>query len=425
MGLTGPAYAACVYDDGSGERVYVGGGFVGAGDHRCNGVAAWNGVAWEQVGGGVLLQDGSAGQVHSLAVFDPGSGPALYAGGLFSAAGGGPCFNIARWDGAFWSSPGGNGPNDAARALAVFDDGAGPALYVGGAFGASAGIPTPGIVRFSGTAWSGVGAASLGVTVNALAAFNDGTGPALYAAGQFLAIGGISTPSVARWDGAAWTPVGGITTTAASAFPGVVNALAVHDDGSGPALYAGGKFAGAGGVPVHGNIARFRGAAWSAVGSPASVIPTAAVQALASADHGNGPLLYAGGQFLSSYGGQTARSLVRWDGAGWSAVGQGVAAAAPPTAPGLVKALLARGPSLFVGGDFGSAGGTRSDHIAEWRDCSCYADCNASGALTVADFGCFQTRFAAADPWADCNADAALTVADFGCFQTEFVAGCP
>ncbi len=55
----------------------------------------------------------------------------------------------------------------------------------------------------------------------------------------------------------------------------------------------------------------------------------------------------------------------------------------------------------------------------------CYPDCNASGTLTVADFGCFQTRFVAADPYADCNADSALTVADFGCFQTKFVAGCP
>jgi hypothetical protein len=55
----------------------------------------------------------------------------------------------------------------------------------------------------------------------------------------------------------------------------------------------------------------------------------------------------------------------------------------------------------------------------------CYPDCNADSALTVADFGCFQTKFVAGDPYADCNADGVLTVADFGCFQTKFVAGCP
>ncbi|MFM9995666.1 MAG: GC-type dockerin domain-anchored protein [Phycisphaerales bacterium] len=56
---------------------------------------------------------------------------------------------------------------------------------------------------------------------------------------------------------------------------------------------------------------------------------------------------------------------------------------------------------------------------------ACSADCNADGALTVADFGCFQTKFVAGDPSADCSGDGSLTVADFGCFQTGFVAGCP
>jgi hypothetical protein len=58
----------------------------------------------------------------------------------------------------------------------------------------------------------------------------------------------------------------------------------------------------------------------------------------------------------------------------------------------------------------------------EW---ACYPDCTGPGGLTVADFGCFQTRFVAGDRYADCDADNALTVADFGCFQTRFVAGCP
>ncbi len=56
---------------------------------------------------------------------------------------------------------------------------------------------------------------------------------------------------------------------------------------------------------------------------------------------------------------------------------------------------------------------------------ACYPDCTLDGSLTVADFGCFQTKFVAGDPYSDCNADQQLTIADFGCFQTEFVAGCP
>jgi hypothetical protein len=56
---------------------------------------------------------------------------------------------------------------------------------------------------------------------------------------------------------------------------------------------------------------------------------------------------------------------------------------------------------------------------------SCYADCNADAALTIADFGCFQAKFVAADPYADCNASGILTIADFGCFQAMFASGCP
>ncbi len=55
----------------------------------------------------------------------------------------------------------------------------------------------------------------------------------------------------------------------------------------------------------------------------------------------------------------------------------------------------------------------------------CMADCNASGTLTIADFGCFQSKFAQGDPYADCNGNGTLTIADFGCFQSIFAAGCP
>jgi hypothetical protein len=56
---------------------------------------------------------------------------------------------------------------------------------------------------------------------------------------------------------------------------------------------------------------------------------------------------------------------------------------------------------------------------------SCYADCNGDGLLGLADFGCFQTKFALGDPYADCNGDGLLGLADFGCFQTKFALGCP
>ena len=60
-----------------------------------------------------------------------------------------------------------------------------------------------------------------------------------------------------------------------------------------------------------------------------------------------------------------------------------------------------------------------------WVAHICYPDCDGNKQLTVADFGCFQTKFAAAAPYADCDANGSLTVSDFGCFQTAFVASCP
>jgi hypothetical protein len=61
---------------------------------------------------------------------------------------------------------------------------------------------------------------------------------------------------------------------------------------------------------------------------------------------------------------------------------------------------------------------------------ACYPNCDASTSapvLNVADFTCFLTKFAAADPYANCDASTSvpvLNVADFTCFLTKFAAGC-
>ena len=68
--------------------------------------------------------------------------------------------------------------------------------------------------------------------------FDDGTRPALYAGGQFSTAGGVTANRIAKWDGASWSPLG-------SGMNDRVWDLTVFDDGSGagPALYAGGEFA--------------------------------------------------------------------------------------------------------------------------------------------------------------------------------------
>lgn len=55
----------------------------------------------------------------------------------------------------------------------------------------------------------------------------------------------------------------------------------------------------------------------------------------------------------------------------------------------------------------------------------CYPDCHGAGALNLAQFGCFLTRYALHHPYADCNRDGVLNIADFGCFQSLYALGCP
>ena len=84
-------------------------------------------------GVGSEFSTGFNGYVRTMVAFDDGSGPALYAGGSFTTAGGASASYIAKWNGTSWSAwlPG-SGMNGPVQALAVFDDGSGPALYAGG-----------------------------------------------------------------------------------------------------------------------------------------------------------------------------------------------------------------------------------------------------------------------------------------------------
>src|SRR4030095_14335340 len=98
-----------------------------------NRIAKWDGSSWSPLGSG--LDSG----VSALAVYDDGGGPALYAGGFFQTAGGGPAHFLAKW-GATRGSALEREVTGSIRALAVFDDGGGPALYAGGQFWTAGGV---------------------------------------------------------------------------------------------------------------------------------------------------------------------------------------------------------------------------------------------------------------------------------------------
>jgi hypothetical protein len=367
-GVDDPVRALTVFDDGSGSgpALYVGGDFATAGGQVASRIARWDGQSWS------ALSSGMNGPVHALAVFDDGSGagPALYAGGDFTMAGGQAANRIARWDGIGWSAVS-SGTSAAVYALTVFDDGsgAGPALYAGGKFSTAGGQSAMRLAKWDGQSWSAVGGGiASGDGVWAFAVFDDGSGagPALYAGGDFHSAGGTSAESIARWDGQAWSALGsGLDPYPSSLDTPTVQALAVFDDGSGagPALFAGGQFDAAGGQPLL-NLAKWDGQAWS---SPVHMFGVD-VSALTAYDDGSGagPALYIGG-FISLvealFGDLSAKHVARWDGQTWSVLGTGLTN--PVRALAVLDDGSGGGPALYAGGYFISATG-QVDHVTRW-----------------------------------------------------------
>jgi hypothetical protein len=294
-----------VFDDGHGPSLYVGGLFD-------TGIARWNGTGWATLGappGSGLFGDYMV-WAAAMTSFDSGSGPELYIGGTFHGGGATDSFAIIRWDGTNWHPLGsGLGPTSGSQvaqvyALQVFDDGSGSALYVAGTFTTAGGVPVNDIARWNGTGWSAVGTGADGPdhVVTALSVFDDGAGPALYAAGSFASAGS----NIARWDGTRWTGI-----------PNPLQlspyALFAFDDGTGRALYAAGiKF----GFNV--SIARWDGHSWSTMGGGLDgIVPSnAAVYTLAltafDEGHGHGPELFVGGGFVRAGGGIRSQTVAKW-----------------------------------------------------------------------------------------------------------------
>ncbi len=278
-----------------------------------------------------------------------------HAAGAFTATqGGGTALaRVGRFDGAQWHALGA-GMNDVVSALAVFDEGAGPRLFAAGVFTQADGAPANRIARWDGASWSAVGA-GFDLPVLTLCVFDDGGGEALYAGGEFSLAGGAPAQHVARWNGTSWSALG-------NGFDGRVRALHVHDDGGGggAALFAGGNFASSGALPL-GRVARWNGSAWSALGAGVD----GEVFGLGSSNAGE---LWAGGLFTHA-GGIAAERVARWNGTSWSPAGMGMtgATAGLPFVAAFATFDEGAGPRLFAGGDCLRADGRAVNHIARWE----------------------------------------------------------
>ncbi|MBT8485278.1 MAG: hypothetical protein HKO59_01740 [Phycisphaerales bacterium] len=366
-----------VYDDGSGggDELYATGSFTTAGAAGTRQLAKWSGTGWTSVGGG--LQGGFS---STLAVFDG----ALYAAGYHDLAGGvAGTAKIARWDGVAWTGLDAQLElfSNSIWGLEVYDDGTGPALYVAGNYADVGGTTFDFITRWDGSTWSDVGGSGLGgagipLIAIAMEVFDDGRGPALYVGGRFGSIGGVAASHIGRWDGTTWEPLGS-GLSGAGAGTGA-HAMAVYDDGRGPALYVGGQsFTTAGGVAVS-RIARWDGTSWSAVGDGFN----STVWDLRVFDDGSGPALYAMGLFTMS-GATPVNRIARWRGDAWEAVGVGV----NEDIFGAVVYEDDGVPTLVVGGDFTAAGGLATNRVAQYTGCvaACPQDLDGTGDVGFTD----------------------------------------
>ena len=346
-GLSNGVRALTTIDDGGGSALVAGGYFTSAGGGSANRLARWDGSSWTAFGGGLTGQTNGVANVRSCAVFDDGSGPALIVGGHFKAAGAALVSDIAAWDGSDWRALG-DGLDGRVFATAACDLGGGPALFAGGNFTSAGGVESSQIARWENGSFSSLGSGASD-DVLALCEFDDGSGPALYAGGAFALAGGVSASCIARWDGASWTALG-------SGLNNSVLAPAVFDAGSGPELYAGGTFTTAGGASAN-RIARWNGSTWA----PLRIGTNGPVHALAVFDDGTGPALYVGGNFTGAGFGAASR-VARWDGSNWSSLGGGT------NDDVLALGVFddGSGPALYAGGTFTSAGGGTANHIARW-----------------------------------------------------------
>ncbi len=67
------------------------------------------------------------------------------------------------------------------------------------------------IAKWDGAQWLALGSGMSGgdfLGVHELTDLDEGTSPALYAGGRFTMAGGVAANAIAKWDGTQWLPLG-------------------------------------------------------------------------------------------------------------------------------------------------------------------------------------------------------------------------
>jgi Domain of unknown function (DUF5122) beta-propeller len=295
---------------------------------------------WTSLGTGL---NGAAAGVTALP-----SG-AVVAGGFFTSAGGQAAKNVAMWTpgatlgAGTWSALGsGVGVGGAyVNAVTTLPNGD---VVAGGLFDTAGGVSANDIARWDGAAWSPLGP-GLNSYIRSIRPLPSGglvAGGAFSQTGPQGGSGGTPVSRVAVWhDATGWQALG-------NGVDSVVMSLAVFSDGD---VIAAGAFFDAGSVPAR-SIARWGAGGWSEL--PPGMY-NQFVDAVAIMPNGD---VIAGGEF-TTIGTSSIARIARWDGSSWHPMGTGM--------NGAVRALaVLPDGELIAGGDFTLAGGLSAPRIARW-----------------------------------------------------------
>lgn len=309
-GTDGPVYASTVWDpDGPGPmltQLVIGGQFALVESLLTGNIAKYEieSQTWSSFGSGT--------NERVLALAGTVSGD-LYAGGAFSVAGENPAYYIARWTpspggGGSWG-PVGGGVNAFVHALESLPSGD---VIAGGAFTTAGSANAGGVAIWKPdvSTWVSMGAGVSGPqypTVHALACLPNGDA---IAGGDFTHANGIVVNHIARWDGAAWSPLG-------SGLNALVRSLKALPSGE---IVVGGMFQTAGGVSAN-RIAKWNptSGVWSPLGGGflGDNVSVRSIARLPSDD------LVVVGDYIYNAGGISVLGIARWNpsAAKWSGFG--------------------------------------------------------------------------------------------------------
>lgn len=344
--VSGPIHALFSGDG----RIYLGGEFASdaAGTQTLNSIAIYENQTLQDMDEGFLDGAEFPGIVYDITMDGDGR---LLVGGRFRQSGGTTLWHLAQWEDETWQplrNSGVFGGDEEVRALAIrphseFQNQ--QVIFVGGEFTGvgpeNQPIGANNIAIYENGSWSNLNG-GLDSTVYSLHQAPSGFN-GVFAGGKFIFTDtGTRMNRIAKWDGTSgWiTLMSGMPGDPAD-FDYVVRSMDVE---GGSNLYAGGEFREAGDKHVN-NIGQWQLGFindWEALGN--GINRDGEVHALATTTGD----IYAGGNIISA-GGVQINGLARWDGSEWHDVGDGVF--------GVVHTLSLKGDSLYVGGEFPTAGG--------------------------------------------------------------------